>query len=101
MLLGRSLNKRTFLHALTQLRFIISTGDVYNFHFLKKVKVASIADAGGVHFSVPLNSSVKFGMLYNPDNDFRKSIQGYSFETVAALTVAKVIFLFRSLILNL
>ncbi|XP_064395371.1 uncharacterized protein LOC135342551 isoform X2 [Halichondria panicea] len=71
-------------------RFIISTGDVYNFHFLKKVKVASIADAGGVHFSVPLNSSVKFGMLYNPDNDFRKSIQGYSFETVAALTVAKV-----------
>ncbi len=78
-----------FIHPHT--RFVISTGDVYNLHFLKKVKVASISDAGGVHFSVPLNSSVKFGVLYNPENDFHKSVQGYSFETVAALVIAKVI----------
>ncbi len=63
---------------------------MYNLHFLKKVKVVSITDAGGVHFSVPLNSSVKFGVLYNPDNDLKKSLTGYLFENVTAIVSAKV-----------
>ena len=72
-------------------RFIISTGDVYNLHFLKTVKVVSIQDFGGVNFSVPLNSSVKFGLLYNPENNFYQSVQGYTFDNVTAITTAKVL----------
>ncbi len=63
---------------------------MYNLHFLKKAKVVSITDAGGVHFSVPFNSSVKFGLLYNPDNDIQKSVTGYLFENVSAIVSAKV-----------
>ena len=66
-------------------RFIISTGDVYNLHFIKNEKVMSIEDAGGVHFSTPINSDVQFGMLYNPVGDTAQAVKGYSFKTVGDL----------------
>ena len=47
-------------------RFVISSGDVYNFHFVKTERVASIRDCGGSRFSIPLNSAIEFGALYNP-----------------------------------
>lgn len=47
-------------------RFIISSGDVYNFHFVKNEKTVSIRDCGGTNFSIPLNSAIEFGLLYNP-----------------------------------
>lgn len=47
-------------------RFVISAGDIYNFHFVKNEKVVSIRDCGGTHFSIPLNSEIQFGLLYNP-----------------------------------
>ena len=45
---------------------MISSGDVYNFHFVKNEKIASIKDCGGSSFSIPLNSAIQFGVLYNP-----------------------------------
>ena len=47
-------------------RFVISSGDIYNFHFVKNEKMFSIRDSGGMNFSIPLNSAVEFGVLYNP-----------------------------------
>ena len=66
-------------------RFIISTGDVYNFHFIKNEKVMSIQDAGGTHFSIPLNSSIQFGILYSPVGNTAQAVKGYSFKTVGEL----------------
>ena len=47
-------------------RFVISSGDVYNFHFVKNEKMVCIHDSGGTKFSIPLNSAIGFGILYNP-----------------------------------
>ena len=45
---------------------MISAGDVYNFHFVKNERVISVKDCGNIHFSIPFNSEIKFGLLYNP-----------------------------------
>lgn len=46
----------------------------------------SIQDAGGIHFSTPLNSAIQFGLLYNPVGDTAQAVKGYSFKTVGELT---------------
>ena len=66
-------------------RTIISTGDVYNFHFIKKEKMMSIQDAGGTRISLPINSAVQFGIVYNPAGDMKQAIKGYSFKTIGEL----------------
>ena len=45
----------------------ISTSDVYNIHFTKHRSVVCIKDSMGQIYSVPINSSVQFGLVYNPD----------------------------------
>ena len=55
---------------------------MYNFHFIKNETVLSVEDEGGKAFSVPLNSSVKFGLLHNPNGDETKSFTAFSYRTV-------------------
>ena len=45
----------------------------------------SIEDAGGAHFSTPINSDIQFGLLYNPVGDTVQAVKGYSFKTVGEL----------------
>lgn len=45
----------------------------------------SVKDAGGTHFSIPLNSAIQFGLLYNPVGDTAQAVKGYSFKTVGDL----------------
>lgn len=45
----------------------------------------SIEDAGGAHLSIPLNSAIQFGLLYNPVGDTAQAVKGYSFQTAADL----------------
>lgn len=66
-------------------RSIISAGDVYNFHFIKKEKVMSIQDAAGNSFSVPLNTAIQFGLVYDPANDLKQAVKGYSFKSIGDL----------------
>ena len=47
-------------------RYIISTGDIYNFHFVKNEKMLSVSGSDTSNFSIPFNSKIKFGILYNP-----------------------------------
>ena len=70
-------------------RFVISTGDMYNFHFIKNEKTMSVRDAGGTHYSIPLNSALRFGLLYNPDNNHKLAVMGYTFENVADIVESK------------
>ena len=55
---------------------------MYNFHFIKNEKVVSIQDDGGKVFSLPLNSSIQFGLLYDPIGDTKRALGGYLFKTI-------------------
>ena len=66
-------------------RYVISAGDVYNFHFIKKEKVMAIQDAGGTRFAVPLNTEIQFGLVYDPVGDMKGAVKGYSFKTIGEL----------------
>lgn len=45
----------------------VSTSKTLNFHFLRNVTVATVRDPDSqVGYSVPCNSSIKFGLIYNP-----------------------------------
>ena len=45
----------------------------------------SIKDAGGTLFTVPLNTEIQFGLLYDPVGDTKQAMKGYSFQTVGEL----------------
>ena len=64
---------------------VISTGEVYNFHFIKGETVVSFLDKEQKLYSLPLYSSAMVAPLYNPDGDIKKALKGYSFKTIGDL----------------
>lgn len=65
---------------------VISSGDIYNFHFTRKEKAMAIRDSNGTQFSIPFNSAISFGLIYNPlsEPDTR-----YSFASVGEIITCK------------
>lgn len=47
-------------------RLTISTGDMYNIHFIKRTKVMLFKDTHDTPYSIPLNSAIEFGLLFQP-----------------------------------
>ena len=70
-------------------RCVISAGDVYNLHFIKRTRVVSMRDSGNAEYTIPLNSAIEFGPLYDPNHDFKEAIDGYMFDTVAEILALK------------
>ena len=68
---------------------MISSGDIYNFHFIRNEKTMSIQDSCGNRFSVPFNSAISFGLIYNPFNKPITAIQQYSFASVGEIISCK------------
>lgn len=64
-------------------RLEISSGDIFDFHFLKTESVMSIKDKDGKTYNIPLTSPVKFGIFYNPCNNPQHATIGYAFTTVS------------------
>ena len=62
-------------------RFVISSGDVYNIHFLKRTKVVSICDSSRNEYTIPLNSAIEFGMLYDSTGGSNEVKSGMVFKT--------------------
>ena len=62
----------------------ISSGERYNFHFLKYTKVVYIMlkDSSHETYAVPLNSAIQFGLVYNPHNLLDQALQGKMFKSV-------------------
>lgn len=62
----------------------ISSDETYNVHFLKYTKVAYLSSKESPNhmYTVPFNSAVQFGLVYNPQIDIGLALQGKSFETV-------------------
>ena len=67
---------------------MVNEGDTYNVHFLKLTDVVSITASGGTQYTVPLNSAVEFGVLYNPTNKLQDATVGYIFPTAGEIMSA-------------
>ena len=67
----------------------ISTGERYNIHFLKYTKVVHISTQSSQMYAVPLNSSMRFGLVYNPHDDLQQALEGIMFKSVAELLETK------------
>ena len=63
----------------------ISTGDIYNIHYVKRRETVTLQASAGnkdEEFAVPLNSSIKFSVLYDPGRTASKAAEGYIFSKV-------------------
>lgn len=62
----------------------LSTSDKCIVHFMKKRELVRIQDPEtNKEFSVPVNSAIKFGIIYNPNNNANEGRGGYSFTLVS------------------
>ena len=65
---------------------LISQNERFNLHFIKHTRVITMHDSKYTeHYSVPLNSSVQFGLVYDPHNSSELAKRGYQFETAASI----------------
>eukprot|EP00731_Ephydatia_muelleri_P025773 Em0017g856a len=61
----------------------ITTGDIFTFHFIRSRSVVRARDQNGTHFTVPLNSTAQFGIVYDPDNNLEQACRGHHYDSVA------------------
>ncbi len=66
-------------------RFSVSSGDKFQFHFVKQTKVLSVQDQFGAGYAVPMSSASKFGLLY----DQSKMPSAANFKAVSDLLLLK------------
>lgn len=66
-----------------------SDGDLLNIHFVKQVKVAVIEKCGGKRVRVPLNSDLRLGLVYNPEDNLKGAVNGYFYRTANQLMAQK------------
>lgn len=63
---------------------------IINLHFIKHSKVVFMTNStSGDKISVPLNSVAKFSILYDPESDLDKAINGYHYNTVREMMARK------------
>ena len=67
----------------TEDRFVISAGDVYNIHFMKRRKIVWIKDGSGTTYALPINSAVEFGILYDPSDNYNQAFKGFTFPCIS------------------
>lgn len=70
----------------------ISTGDIYNIHCVKRREMMTLKSATGSkedEFAVPLNSSIRFSILYDPDGNAGRTAQGHVFSRIKEIIDAK------------
>ena len=63
-------------------KWSISEGEYFNIHFVKYTKVVGATDASFGHYTIPLNSSVEFGVFYAPHGNIDAAFAGYEFKTI-------------------
>ena len=63
--------------------------DSFDILFVKHTKMAEMFSSGGNRYLLPLCSSLKCSVLYNPHGDMEKALKGYNFDSVSDLMNAK------------
>lgn len=72
-------------------RHSIAAGDVYDIHFVKSTKVALLQDASGMTHTIPLNSAVQFGPIFDPNHDPKEAMHGFTFERISDVIAQKTL----------
>ena len=65
----------------------MSTDDVYNIHVVKHTKVVTIRDEDQVTCRIPLTSTMKFGLIYDPNGKYEEGLNGYKYSRVGDIMV--------------
>ena len=60
----------------------INEGDLYTAYFEKRTDVIAVRDYRGEECSLPVNSAVQLGLIYDPNNSLDEALIGYEFSTV-------------------
>ena len=63
----------------------ISTGEYYNIHFVKHQEVVTLNDHVGFSYTIPLNSSLQFGLVQSDDASLQKEYENRVYEKVSDL----------------
>ena len=67
-------------------KYSLSTGDVCNIHFMRHRELVEVEDKERqLNLFVPLNSAIKFGIVYNPQDNENEAMKGYLFPNVSDL----------------
>lgn len=65
-------------------RYSLSTSDKCIVHFVKKRDLVRIQDPqSNKEFSVPINSAIKFALVYNPNDNSNEARSGFTFRLVS------------------
>ena len=67
----------------------ISQGEEFIFHFIKHNKVVKMKDSTGVVYSVPLNTAIQFGIVFDPYKNEKTALDGFQYCTVAEILTLK------------
>lgn len=67
-------------------KYSLSTDDICNIHFIRHRELVRVEDKDRqLELSIPLNSAIKFGIVYNPQNNENEAMKGYLFPNVSDL----------------
>lgn len=71
---------------------MISTGDIYNFHSVRKELFVTFQDSESSKHFIPVSSSAMFGLIFDPVGDTAKALKGYHFQTIGELMLKNIPF---------
>lgn len=69
----------------------ISTGDLYDIQQIRTTKVVTVRDQDGMSCRVPIESSMKFGLVFNLSSNYDEGLCGYTFKAVSDLTSLSIL----------
>lgn len=65
-------------------KYSLATSDRCVIHFVKRRELVQVHDPmKNSKFSVPVNTAIKFGVIYNPNNLLSEAINGFTFKYVS------------------
>lgn len=67
----------------------LTQGDLLDLHFVRQTKAVVLISSTGEEYVVPLNSAIKFAMIYDPLNTSQLIHQGYHFKSVGELIATR------------
>ena len=73
-------------------RLTLSAGELLNVHFVKRAKVVTLNHLSLAQpFNIPLNSSVKFSLLHDPNGNVEEAMNGITYNKVSDLTALETL----------
>ena len=69
----------------------ISEGERFVAHFQRRTRIFTIETENRDTYSIPLNTSFEFAVLYNPNNNKKEALHGFFFKTAGELMLLRTL----------